>query len=75
MAMAVDFNYIFTGSPIGGMIGAFLPPKIFEKIKTFSYLSMSGNGEEGQMELKLTTKDNPLKLITDIIRLLATNEK
>ena len=75
MAMAVDFNYIFTGSPIGGMIGAFLPPKIFEKIKTFSYLSMSGNGEEGQMELKLTTKDNPLKLITDISRLLATNEK
>ena len=75
MAAVMDFNYIFTGSPIGGMLGAFLPTKIFEKIKMLSYLSITGDGEKGQIELKLTTKDNPLKLITDIIRLLATNEK
>ena len=74
-AMAIDFNYIFTVSPIGGMMGVFLPPKIFEKIKTLSYLSMSGNGVEGHMELKLTTKDNLLKVITDIVRMAATDEK
>ena len=56
-------------------MGVFLPPKIFEKIKTLSYLSMSGNGVEGHMELKLTTKDNLLKVITDIVRMAATDEK
>ena len=75
MAAVMDFNYIFTGSPIGGMLGAFLPTKIFEKIKMLSYLSITGDGEKGQIELKLTTKDNPLKVITDVVRIFATKEK
>ena len=74
-SMALDLNYLFTGTPIGAFVSGFAPKEVSDRLKAFSYLSATNDGVTGHMELKLSTKENLLKLLTDLARIMAVEDK
>lgn len=74
-SMALDLNYLFTGTPIGAFVSGFAPKEVSDRLKAFSYLSATNDGVNGHMELKLNTKENLLKLLTDLARIMVVEDK
>ena len=74
-SMVLDLNYLLTGTPVGSFVMGFVPKKVSDRLKALSYLSATNDGVNGHMELKLNTKENLLKLLTDLARIMAVEDK
>ena len=73
--MVLDLNYLLTSTPVGSFVMGFAPKKVSDRLKALSYLSATNDGVNGHMELKLNTKENLLKLLTDLARIMAVEDK
>ena len=74
-SMVLDLNYLLTSTPVGSFVMGFVPKKVSDRLKALSYLSATNDGVNGHMELKLNTKENLLKLLTDLARIMAVEDK
>lgn len=74
-SMALDLNYLLTSTPVGSFVMGFVPKKVSDRLKALSYLSATNDGVNGHMELKLNTKENLLKLLTDLARIMVVEDK
>ena len=74
-SMVLDLNYLLTGTPVGSLVMGFVPKKVSDRLKALSYISATNDGVNGHMEFKLNTKENLLKLLTDLARIMAVEDK